>query len=318
MQKRKAERGSHHLVLIVGIVVALIGILGFVGYNAWQRQTSNAGGQNTVGSTTQIKAAEKKITNLESQLTQAQATYKKKVELADAAQKRYFAHRNAQMKADPAIDKKFKAKWAADKVYAAKRDALKKQIAALKKNGVSAKERKTIKSLEAKIASAKKVHQKAEAPAVAVREKWPTYQAYVAAQKQVSRAEQKVNDLKADIRKAKNHLSDLKKKKSEDKTPVVVKRHACATGQIGTFTSTARGCYPTSIVWDSPQKESTCPTISQSHYHYTISCAQRGKQYFTKTTGSGIGYSSKCRSKQITRAQASAPTVKYTAAKACS
>jgi Tfp pilus assembly protein PilE len=38
-----ARRGDHHAVLIIAIVVALAGALGFVGYNAWNNQQADAG-----------------------------------------------------------------------------------------------------------------------------------------------------------------------------------------------------------------------------------------------------------------------------------
>ena len=36
------QRGDHHALLIVGAVIALVGVLGFVGYNSWQKQSANA------------------------------------------------------------------------------------------------------------------------------------------------------------------------------------------------------------------------------------------------------------------------------------
>lgn len=45
------ERGAAHAVLAFVAVFVLIGVLGFVGYNAWQRKVSNAGTATTVGVT---------------------------------------------------------------------------------------------------------------------------------------------------------------------------------------------------------------------------------------------------------------------------
>jgi hypothetical protein len=46
---RISERGAAHVIAIV-VFVLLLGAVGFVGYNAWQKQSTNAGGKNTVGS----------------------------------------------------------------------------------------------------------------------------------------------------------------------------------------------------------------------------------------------------------------------------
>ena len=49
--KRQFQAGSHHVVLTFVAVVALIGVLGFVGYNAWQKKNANAAGEASVGQT---------------------------------------------------------------------------------------------------------------------------------------------------------------------------------------------------------------------------------------------------------------------------
>jgi hypothetical protein len=43
------QRGAAHLVLVLAFVVALVGVLGFLGYGAWQKQNANAGGADTIG-----------------------------------------------------------------------------------------------------------------------------------------------------------------------------------------------------------------------------------------------------------------------------
>jgi hypothetical protein len=42
------ERGAAHVIIFI-VAVLLVGVVGFVGYNAWQKQSTNAGGASTVG-----------------------------------------------------------------------------------------------------------------------------------------------------------------------------------------------------------------------------------------------------------------------------
>jgi len=46
---RHNQAGAAHLVLVAVIALVIIGALGFVGYNAWQRSEANAGGIITIG-----------------------------------------------------------------------------------------------------------------------------------------------------------------------------------------------------------------------------------------------------------------------------
>ena len=50
-QKRHYQQGSHHIVIIIALVIGLVGVLGFVGYSALQRKQADAGGNNSVGGT---------------------------------------------------------------------------------------------------------------------------------------------------------------------------------------------------------------------------------------------------------------------------
>ena len=52
--RRFREKGIAHAVLAFEIVIVLIGVLGFVGYNAWQRKVSEASGSSNVGNTTYV------------------------------------------------------------------------------------------------------------------------------------------------------------------------------------------------------------------------------------------------------------------------
>ena len=56
--RRFREKGIAHAVLAFVIVIVLIGVLGFVGYNAWQRKVSNASGSSSVGGTTYAWSAD--------------------------------------------------------------------------------------------------------------------------------------------------------------------------------------------------------------------------------------------------------------------
>jgi len=51
-QHLTSQRGAAHLILILVIVLGLVAVLGFVGYNAWQKQSAGAGGSDTVGGVT--------------------------------------------------------------------------------------------------------------------------------------------------------------------------------------------------------------------------------------------------------------------------
>lgn len=48
---RKGEKGIAHLLIVIVDVVVLVGVLGFIGYNALQKKTSNAGNEATLGRT---------------------------------------------------------------------------------------------------------------------------------------------------------------------------------------------------------------------------------------------------------------------------
>lgn len=45
---RESQHGFAHLALFGILFVAIVGVLGFVGYNAWQKQSANAGGVATL------------------------------------------------------------------------------------------------------------------------------------------------------------------------------------------------------------------------------------------------------------------------------
>jgi hypothetical protein len=49
MNKHNNQKGSGHLLLFAAVFITLVAVLGYVGYNAWQKQSANAGGQETVG-----------------------------------------------------------------------------------------------------------------------------------------------------------------------------------------------------------------------------------------------------------------------------
>lgn len=56
--KHHLEAGSGHVLLFAIIFVAILGALCFVGFNAWQKQSSDASGANTLGRiTTDTKAS---------------------------------------------------------------------------------------------------------------------------------------------------------------------------------------------------------------------------------------------------------------------
>ena len=50
--RKSRELGAAHAVLVFVVVLVLVGVLGFVGYNAWQRKVSNAGDTGSVGTNT--------------------------------------------------------------------------------------------------------------------------------------------------------------------------------------------------------------------------------------------------------------------------
>lgn len=57
MKHLNKERGAAHLVLILALVVGLFGVLGFLGYSAWQKQGANASDETVLG-----KSAKPKLT----------------------------------------------------------------------------------------------------------------------------------------------------------------------------------------------------------------------------------------------------------------
>ncbi|HEY0965009.1 MAG TPA: hypothetical protein VGE13_00840 [Candidatus Saccharimonadales bacterium] len=290
---RRHERGAAHFVALL-VFVALVGVVGFVGYNAWQKQTSNAGGRNTVGTRAEITAAKKKITSLESQLAKANATLKEKIALAEAASEKFVTYRNAQMKADPAIDKQFRAKWAAGNTYIDLREALKKQVATAKqRSGISAKERRAINATEKKVEAAKTAYEKASKPADTIREKWAAYKTYAAAKAQVEKVEKKIEHLTSDLKKAKNRLAKLQQKKDQEApaTKNTPSRASCpADKPVRGF---AKGvCYPKYTAW----QNDSCTTV----VHFdgdtgkkipTTTCEKSRKHYYEIPTSSGVGYS---------------------------
>lgn len=49
MTKHRHETGSHQVIIVVALVLVIIGLLGFVGYNSLQNKSSDAGNTSTVG-----------------------------------------------------------------------------------------------------------------------------------------------------------------------------------------------------------------------------------------------------------------------------
>lgn len=63
--KRNKGQGSHSLIIVGLITVGLIGVLGFVGYNALQNQSSDAGGRKTLANNKKV-ATKKSSTSAKS------------------------------------------------------------------------------------------------------------------------------------------------------------------------------------------------------------------------------------------------------------
>ena len=61
----RKQQGSHHVLLVLALVFGLVGLLGFVGYSSWMRQSSDAAGAGSLG---RVTTAQKKVTKLKSEL----------------------------------------------------------------------------------------------------------------------------------------------------------------------------------------------------------------------------------------------------------
>lgn len=70
MKNKKLQKGSGHVLLFAIIFIAIVGALGFVGYNALQEQDANAGGTGTVGRVVKVSNGYTKCGNGYKKLTE--------------------------------------------------------------------------------------------------------------------------------------------------------------------------------------------------------------------------------------------------------
>ncbi len=187
--KRYRERGDVHFLLLI-VFVALVAAVGFVGYNAWQRNSSDAATKEKQA----VASAEAKVKKLETQLKTQETDLKK----AETDLKKLNADKAFEAKRVAAF-KPFSVKRATYKQYQAFAAAETAYDTAVKNKAA----KKTIDATKADM-------DKKRAAWVKIRDgltEFKNYQKVIAPR---TNLENKVSDLKKKITATKNSIKDAK------------------------------------------------------------------------------------------------------------
>ncbi len=192
--RRLHERGAAHFVALF-LFVALVGVVGFVGYNAWQKQQTNAGGQNTVGNVA-----------LQKELTAAQTKLDKALTDEKTAQTAMDKKRANERSEDKAIDDLYnKRKNAGDNipVRQQKLNEAQAELNRLVNNRAKAAkitaQQAVVNDWAAKLATSQANYNAYNAQIQAIRDTWPQTAKLKAAKANVESAKQVVATIKGKI-----------------------------------------------------------------------------------------------------------------------
>lgn len=258
MSKHKYQQGSGHVLLFAAVFVAIVGALGFVGYNAWQKQSANAGGTATLSNVNSLKAQLKKA---EASLVTNEKSLAKAQKEKDTAEKVFVKKRDNERKEDKALDALYVKREAVRDVLQTRQTKLANESAELSKlqknkasNAKIKAQQAVVNDMAAKVAASQASFDSYASQFAAVRNTWPEMAKFNAAKDKLQAQRDVVARQKAEVKSLRDKIATAEKKEKKSKNnngnkndgnkpkPVPAAQKRCGNSSH-TVNSTKTACY---------------------------------------------------------------------------